>query len=77
MKPGDLMKISNDEGLNVYISGPGVENTPSYPCGTPVIFLGWYEESKQYRRENKASILIDGKVGWVYESELEDFDEAG
>jgi hypothetical protein len=73
MKPGDLMQISSS--THVFNLSTGYVTSQSYPEGTPTIFLGVHDVA-DLRGERKIRILIDGIQGWVYESELEEFDEA-
>lgn len=76
MKPGDLMQISDPEGTYVVNLSTGYAMSQPYPEGTPVIVLGLHEVA-DLRGDRKIRILIDGILGWVYESELEVINEAG
>ena len=76
MKPGDLMQISDPEGTYVVNISTGYAMPEPYPEGTPVLVLGEHEVLLQ-PGDRKIRILIDGILGWVYESELEAIDETG
>ncbi len=73
MKPGDLMQISVP--THVFNLSTGYVAARPYPEGAPAIFLGVHDVA-DLRGERKIRILIDGIQGWVYESELEELDEA-
>jgi hypothetical protein len=75
MKPGDLVQISVPKGTHVFNLSTGYVASQPYPDGTLAIFLGVHEVADP-RGERKIRILIDGIQGWVYESELEELDEA-
>ena len=49
--------------------------TVPYTDGALAIVLGLHEVD-DLRGERKIRVLIDGIQGWVYESELEELDEA-
>jgi hypothetical protein len=75
MKPGELMQISDPEGTYVVNLATGYSMPEPYPEGTPVLVLGEHEVLLQ-PGDRKIRILIDGILGWVYESELEVIDES-
>lgn len=82
-KVGDLVRLVSDfEGDAVCIAEKlenGVHDPGQFwlPGGSPAIFMGWHTTRMPMSGEAKALILIGNRMGWVYESELEPFDEAG
>jgi len=76
MQPGDLVKLVNSRerlslGIGVAVSwnvfGRGEHAPTSFPEGTAAVFLGCLGEA----RCGNPYILIEGRVGWVWEEELE------
>ena len=75
MKPGDLVKLTNR-----YLEPPGVgvkvRSTKGsalgeqvFEAGMPCVFLG--DTSSPNGVYTVSSVLIDGRVGWVWPYELE------
>jgi hypothetical protein len=79
-KVGDLVRLVSDfQGDAVSIAEtPQVSDSGQFwlPGGSPAIFMGWHTTRMPMSGEAKALILIGNRMGWVYESELEPFDEA-
>lgn len=75
MKPGDLIRLchdSNFEAGTVTVAAIPLTHQRAYDHGTLAIFLGEYREIHPYNgAETKMRILVEGMVGWIYESECE------
>ena len=79
MKPGDLVRLDTGFGEKTYIvEVPKSSNSGQFsrPNGALAIFLGPHALAHENTNaELKSLILVDGRVGWVYESELEEIDD--
>ena len=80
MNRGDLVKLAKraDEHLWVTVSwtafpatgvGGGLWDEKDFEAGTPCVFLG--DTSSPNGEYSVSSVLIDGRVGWVWPYELE------
>lgn len=84
MKPGDLVRLKQtpmitSDGVCVSFSRPVVggddvegseEDEASYPVGTAAVFLDTKQRAGM--KWNISWILLEGRVGWVWEEELEE-----
>lgn len=85
MKPGDLVRLKHTqmatiEGVRVSFSRPLVgegdvvegseDDEKPYPAGTAAVFLGTKQRTGM--KWNISWVLIEGRVGWVWEEELEE-----
>lgn len=76
MKPGDLIKlVSEDHSTQVYVAGTDVREQWIFDEGTLAVFLDEYHWLNERGREKKLRILVEGRMGWIYESECEAIDE--
>ena len=77
LKPGDLVKLTN---RGFVPAGPvavvvswstfvGALGEQLFEAGTPCVFLG--DTSSPNDEYTVSSVLIDGRVGWVWPYELE------
>jgi len=71
MKPGDLVELRQQDGIDTVDVGDMDENgfnLGAWPVGTHVLYL---DRLLDRRRSRPAVVvLIDGKLGWVWESEI-------
>ena len=79
MKPGDLVRLNTffDEPASI-VEVPKSSSSGQFFCenGSIAMFLGEYFPIPSIVAEPKSLILIDGRIGWVYDNELEMIDEA-
>jgi hypothetical protein len=87
MKPGDLVRLkqtpmSTREGVRVSFSRPVVggddvegseDDEAPYPVGTVAVFLDTKQRTGM--KWNISWILLEGRVGWVWEEELEEMQQ--
>ena len=83
MKPGDLVRLrGNWPGRTVAVcwvppgdrQPRGVPYSAEIPCGTPAVFIGQAGIPENWRaggRRGATWILVEGRQGWVWQSELE------
>ena len=77
MKPGDLVKLASDNhSAQVYVAAIGIREQWIFNEGTSALFLDEHHWLNERGHEKKLRILVDGRVGWIYESECEAIDEA-
>ena len=78
MKPGDLVKlVSHVCPEVVYVAFFDAPKQGAFDNGTHALFLGkhlWTDESLSISGKQKFKILIEGRVGWIYESECKVID---
>ena len=78
MKPGDLVKlVSHVCPEVVYVAFFDAPKQGAFNNGTHALFLGkhlWPNESLSISGQQKFKILIEGWVGWIYESECKVID---
>lgn len=76
MKPGDLVKLISDGPTGVvYVAGTDVREQWTFDEGTLAVFLDEYHWLNERGREKKLRILVECRMGWIYESECEAIDE--
>ena len=88
MKPGDLVRLKHTmmstwEGVRVSFSRPAVgdaddvegseDDEAPYPVGTVAVFLDTKQRTGM--KWNISWILLEGRVGWVWEEELEEMQQ--
>ncbi len=74
MKPGDLVRLNTFFGeTTAIVEVPKVSSLGQFfrENGSIAIFLGEYFPEQNISRGTKLLILIDGRMGWVYDNELE------
>jgi hypothetical protein len=80
MKPGDLIRLVADPDMSdgvVHVAWIPPTGQRAFDEGTVGVFLGDYNfVSPRTDGERKVRILIEGRLGWIYESECEAIDEA-
>lgn len=55
----------------VYVAAiDGREQLP-FDDGTYAVFLDEFHSLNEHGREKKLRILVEGRIGWIYESECE------
>ena len=71
MKPGDLVKLLGDSlgGVMIGSFNPDLE-TWLVDHGTIAVFLDVYREEDSINNK-KLTILVKGRVGWIYADECE------
>ena len=78
MKPGDLVKlVSDDHSAQVYVAAIGIREQRIFNEGTSALFLDEHHWLNERGHEKKLRILVDGRVGWIYESKCEVINETG
>ena len=79
MKPGELVKlVSHVYPRRIYVAFFDVPKQGVFDNGTHALFLGkhlWPNESLSISGKQKFKILIEGRLGWIYESECKVIDE--
>ena len=76
MKPGDLVKlVSDDPHAMVYVAAINGREQRAFDDGTPAVFLDEHHWLNEHGREKKLRILVEGRIGWIYESECEVINE--
>ena len=70
-REGDLLVIDSGEDtpLEIILVGLDMEEQRSFCDGTAALCLGELHSKKPYL-ERKFKVLIEGWIGWAYESEL-------
>jgi hypothetical protein len=71
MKPGDLVELRQQDGIDMVDVGDMDENDfnlGAWPVGTHVLLLGRHPGKHSSRPA--VVILIDGKLGWVWDYEI-------
>lgn len=72
MKPGDLIRLSSDYSeRGVCIASIPTTEQWWVDSGTLAVFLGVHLAA-DHGLEAKYEILVDGRAGWIYESECEE-----
>ena len=72
MKPGDLVKlVSDDPHAMVYVADIDDRKQRAFDDGTLAVFLDEYHSLNDRGREKKLRVLVEGRMGWIYESECE------
>lgn len=72
MNPGDLIRLTSGYSDTwVCIASVPANNQWYVPVGTLAVFLGIHLEAA-HGLEAKYRILVDGRQGWIYESECEE-----
>ena len=78
MKPGDLVKlVSEDHSTRIYVAAIDVREQWIFDEGTSALFLDEHHWLNERGHEKKLRILVEGRIGWIYESECEVISEAG
>ena len=73
--PGDLLRLRGEVPEDNTVSVVRIRNPQervsafSVDVGTPAIFLEWMVTGPRQMR--RAKILVEGKLGWVYQTEIE------
>lgn len=79
MRPGDLVKlVSTDHSRQIYVASINVHVHEQwiFDEGTSALFLDEYHWLN-VGCEKKLRILVEGRIGWIFESECEVIDETG
>lgn len=72
MKPGDLIRLTSGYSDTwVCIASVPANDQWYVPVGTLAVFLGVHLAA-DHGLEAKYEILVDGRAGWIYESECEE-----
>lgn len=80
MNPGDLVRLVADPDTSdgvVHVAWIPRAGQQAFDEGTVGVFLGDHTSSQFFDGERKIRILIEGRLGWIYESECEAIDETG
>lgn len=79
MKPGDLVRLTVDQfqgQMIIYVASIPQATQWHFDDGTLALILGEYFGPEE-GAERKLKILVDGRTGWVYETDCEVINEAG
>lgn len=80
MNPGDLVRLVADPDMSspfVHVAWIPHAGQQAFDEGTVAVFLGDHTVALPLDGERKIRILIEGRLGWIYESECEAIDETG
>ena len=72
MKPGDLVKLVSDHvSAVVWVADIDDRKRWFFDKGILAIFLDEHHWLNERGDEKKLRILVEGRIGWIYESECE------
>jgi hypothetical protein len=77
MQPGDLVKLVHDGLGDVCVAAIDNSAIWSVDHGAVAVFIDEYHWLNERGCEKKLMILVEGRTGWIYESECEVLNETG
>ena len=80
MKPGDLVRLTIDpfQGqMAVHVASIPSGDQWAFDDGTTAMVIGEHLDAAISINDRKLKILVEGRVGWVFESECEVISEPG
>ena len=77
MQSGDLVKLIQDGLGDICVAAIDSSAVWSVDHGTVAVFIDEHHLLNERGLEKKLMILVEGRMGWIYESECEALNEAG